>query len=153
LFRFGVPGLNAALAVPIEQLIGVAHLTFVTRVPFAPPTILGLSRWQSAPVVILDLRRVLDPAAPPDDGQEFLGLHHLIVKIAIDNQISLVGCPILGGGQIMNVSMSLPRAAMPAGIVPEMVHQAVLIADTPVLLLDMMRLPALIAPLQPVRER
>jgi hypothetical protein len=53
----------------------------------------------------------------------------------------------------MNVSMSLPRAAMPAGIVPEMVHQAVLIADTPVLLLDMMRLPPLITPFQPVPGR
>jgi chemotaxis signal transduction protein len=148
LFRFSVPELDAALAIPIDQMVSVARLSFVTRVPCTPPSILGLGRWQDAPTVIIDLRLILDPDAQPDNGRNYADYHHVIIKIAFENQISLVGCPILAGGQMVSVPLSLPKAELPVWITSEAIHQAVLIEDTPVLLLDMMRLPALLAPLQ-----
>lgn len=150
LFRFNVPGLDVALAIPVEQMVSVARLPFVTRIPCAPPSILGLGRWQLIPTIIIDLRLALDPAGQPDAGQDYADHLHVIIKIAFKNQINLVGCPILAGGQMLNVPLSVPKAALPAGIAPEAIHQAVLIGDAPVLLLDTMHLPALLSQPQPV---
>ena len=149
LFRFNVPGLEPELAIPIEQLVGVARLPFLTHVPCTPPAILGLSRWQDSPVVLVDLRRLIDETAL-DGDQDFSALHHVIVKIAVQNQINLIGCPILAGSQMISVPLRLPRAAVPEGVNLTIVHRAVTIDGAPVLLLDTMRLPDLIAPLQPV---
>ncbi len=149
LFRFNVPGVEVVLAIPIEQLIGVARLPFLTPVPGMPPAILGLSRWQSTPVVVLDLRRFIDETAL-DGEQDFLAMHHVIIKVAIQNQINLVGCPILASSQMISVPLQLPRAELPPGLNSMIIHQAVSIDDVCVLLLNTTRLPDLIASLQPV---
>jgi chemotaxis signal transduction protein len=150
LFRFSVPGLDAELAIPIEQMVGVARLPFVTRIPCTPPAILGMAQWQETPTVIIDLRLVLDPAAEPAAAQDYADYHHVIIKIIFENKVNLVGCPILAGGQMVSVPLSLPKAELPAGISAEVIHQAVLVGDIPILLLNTMRLPALLSPLQPV---
>jgi chemotaxis signal transduction protein len=149
LFRFHVPGIEAALAIPIEQMAGVARLPAVTRIPCTPPAILGLGHWQAAPVVLIDLRLVLDPDAQPAAASGYEDFHHVIVKVAFDNAITLVGCPIQAGGQIVSVPLILPGAQLPDGIAGKAVHRAVLIDNTPTLLVDMLRLPSLLAPLQP----
>ena len=149
LFRFTVPGLGPTLAIPIEQLIGVARLPFVTEVPCTPPAILGLSRWQDTPVTLVDLGRLLDETAP-DNGQDFSAMRHLVFKIADQGQIVLAGCPILTGSQMISVPLRLPRADVPAGINPALIHQAVSIDGAPVLLLDTTHLSDLFVSLQSV---
>jgi hypothetical protein len=46
---------------------------------------------------------------------------------------------------MVSVPMSLPRAEMPEGITLEAVHQAVMIGEGPVLLLDTLQIPTLLA--------
>lgn len=145
LFRFNVPGTEHMLAAPFEQLAGVANLPFLTPIPAMPEAILGLSRWQELPVVVIDMQRVLCPDVVPAMQQDALAYHAMVLKIVFENQVNLVACPILAGGQSVSVPLSLPRAEMPGGIVPEAVHQAVLIGEKRVLLLDTLRLPELLA--------
>ena len=46
---------------------------------------------------------------------------------------------------MVSVPMSLPRAEIPDGITLDAVHQAVMIGEMPVLLLDTLRIPTLLA--------
>lgn len=143
LFRFSVPGLEAALAIPLEQMLGVARLPFVTRVPCAPPAILGLGRWQEQPVTVLDLRLILDPAAERA-RRDIPDQLHMVVKIAFKDSLCLAACPIRPGGQIISAPPRVPGAALPAGLAADLVHQAALIDGVPTLLIDLLRLPSLL---------
>jgi chemotaxis signal transduction protein len=136
----------------MEQLVSVARLPFVTRIPCAPPSILGLGSWQDIPVVIVDLRRVIDPGAPRAAAPTFPDYLHVVVKVVCENEVGLVGCPIQPGGQIVSVPLVVPGVTLPAGIAVDAVHRAVLIGDSPTLLLNMLRLPALLASLQPLLQ-
>src|SRR5512139_4053661 len=102
LFRFRVPDLAAELAIPVEQMVGVARMSSVTRIPCMPPAILGMGRWQSMPTVIIDLRLVLDQAVQPAAWQVYADHHHVILKLVLENRVSLVGSPILAGGQMVS---------------------------------------------------
>lgn len=150
LFRFSVPGLDAALAAPLEQMMGVARLAFVTRVPCTPPAILGLTRWQDSPAVVIDLRRILDPAAEPAAAGDYVDYHHMVARVAVENRIGLVAWPIRAGGQIINAPLMVPGADPPSGLASEAVHRTVLIDSTPTLLVNMLRLPELAGSLYPV---
>ena len=144
LFRFSVPGLDDALAIPLGQMMGVARLPFVTRIPCTPAAILGLGRWQEQPVMVLDLAAILAPAGRPADLAPAEQLH-MIARTAFGEQVCLVACPIRPGGQIINVPLKVPGAALPDGLAAGVVHQAALIDGAPTLLIDLLRLPGLLA--------
>jgi len=74
-----------------------------------------------------------------------------VVRIAFGDALCLAACPIRPGGQIINVPLRVPGAALPHGLTGEIVHQAALIDDRPTLLIDLQRLPALLGPVQAVR--
>jgi chemotaxis signal transduction protein len=144
LFRFRIDGLDTNLAIPAEWTLGVARLPFVTRIPFAPPAIRGLSRWQETPVSIVDLRMLLQEDVSASRGKA-TGGHHLIVRTLGARGGGLVGWPIMAGADTVRVAAQMAVAAMPEGIRAGTIHAAVTIGDEAVLLLNPLGLFAVAA--------
>jgi chemotaxis signal transduction protein len=139
LFRFRVDGVDCDLAIPAQWTAGVAQLPFVTPIPFAPPSIYGISRWQDKPVSIVDLRMLLQADGNTTVGHASGG-YHLIARAPSVGGEGLVGWPIKAGADTLRVAAQMPPAVIPAGIKEGAIHAAVAIGDAPLLLLDLVRL-------------
>ena len=74
-----------SFAVPLKQIRQIMHLPPIFAVPGAPPAILGLSNYRGEPLVVADIRSLLEmPLAAPipdaqllvvEDGGGSLGLY------------------------------------------------------------------------------
>jgi chemotaxis signal transduction protein len=142
LFQFTVPGLpEPTLAVALQEVLGVAALSKVTPIPFAPPFVLGLSEWWGGVITVVDMATVLcgnEPSRP----EPATDLHYLIAQVVVDAQRDVVAWPILPGAGALAAPTQAPRADVPPYLSPTMIYVAVTLADRSLILLNLEGLAA-----------
>lgn len=142
LFQFVVPGLpETRLAVAMQEVLGVSTLSAVTPVPFAPPFIVGLARWQDSAATVVSLAGALgaNGAAPFNHNP---AIHHLIVRVAVDGRLDTVAWPILPGAGTVSIPPQAVRTAVPANLNAKMVYAAIDLLGSTIVLVDLAGLAA-----------
>jgi len=137
LLRFKVPGLpEMSLAVTLQEVLEVTELGAITRVPFAPPFLTGLSEWRNSIVTVVDMADLLcrDALQRP---YRAIGTHHLVAKVLVGNRLDAVAWSIVSGASMVSAPSQVPQASIPRELLPQGIYATVAIADTPLALLNL----------------
>jgi chemotaxis signal transduction protein len=137
LFQFMVPGFPAfTLAITMQEVLEVTELPEIVPIPFAPPYIMGISKWRDELVTVVDLAlKLLDPM--PSRQYAITPSHYLIAQVVLGGQLEMVAWPILTKAGVLTIPSEVFKAESPPDLFAPMVHTTVALADQPVTILNL----------------
>ena len=137
LLQFKVPGLpELALAVTLQEVLEVTELGSITRVPFAPPFLVGLSEWRGSLVSVVDMADLLCRDALPRPYRA-TGAYYLIAKVSVGNRLDTIAWSIVSGASMLSAPSQVPQASSPYKLLSQGIYAAITISDIPLVLLNL----------------
>lgn len=137
LLSFRVPGLpDLSLAVALQEVLEITELGSVTKVPFAPHLLTGLSEWRGSVVTVVDMADVLYENTPPRPAPP-AGLHQLVAQAIVDDHADAIAWSIMPNASIVNAPSQAPQASIPVDLLPQGVYAAVTLSEAPLVLLNL----------------
>lgn len=137
LLRFQVPGLDDLfLGIMLPQVAAISSLQHAEPVPFAPPSVLGISQWGTSLIAIVDLAAALLQVRT-QARLDWSGMHFLIARVPIRNRIEVLGCPILREAAALHTPQEASRPTRSYPLNPLLIHDLLILDGYPTALLNL----------------
>lgn len=112
---------EAELGLRIERVLEVVHVPYITRIPFPPPSVLGVVALRNSVLPVIDLGERLFGKPSRRDGRLVIGLVGEAdekVALLVDGVVGLAGLASVVADPPAEVMASLPEGWVAAVLAP-----------------------------------
>ena len=125
LFRFTVPNLpEMAFVIAQQEVVEVSEIPPLTRVPFAPFFVIGISKWRARLLTVIDMASAFLSSHPKTPFAES-NRRYLITQTAIDTGSEFIAWPVEIGSRVQSVSSQVLAAEKPPHLNPAMMRTVI----------------------------